>query len=554
MGVSEKVSTTMLWMVRATTVKFTNISNKLLSIKFVKQSNKFFKQNKMGVIACLILWIVINVTGFVICRQNVTNLKDDFYQKGIFATQSLTEKVGPFLLEKDILSLNVAIRDLAKKKNIAFAAILDHKNKVVAHTDPEMTNRPLTSIRNLRPIETIDNVFIETGEGGPDNLQLISFAKDVSFSKVKIGKVYYGMFLTELKNASSRFRMILLSVFLASTIILSAVLFLLGHISRAKAIKIRKELEGITNIGPYLLREKIAEGGMAELFLADYIREDGFRRTVAVKKVLPHLAENQDFINMFIREARLAALLRHPNVIQIIDYGKIKNVYFIAMEYIDGKNLAEIMAEIKGPIPVDLSVFLMLKISTGLHYSHAKIHHETGEPLNIVHRDISPQNIIISYQGEVKISDFGISKARSEPSFTQAGVIKGKLSYLSPEQALGQEVGRQADIYALGLVFYEILSGKKVYQFSDYIEAIRSIPEKEIPPLISVRPDIPDELNRIVMKCLKKDLKLRYQVARDIHDDLISLKNNLKIIYDVHHLENFMKKNCDKTKVSHKKK
>ena len=544
----------MIWMIRFTTVQFTNISNKLLGIKFVKQSNKFFKQNKRGIIVCLILWIVINVTGFFIYRLNVTNLKDDFYQQGIFATQSLTEKVGPSLLEKDILSLNVAIRDLANRKNIAFAAILDHKNKVVAHTDPEMINRPLTSIQNLRTIETIDNVFIETGKRGPDNIQLISFAKDVSFSKVKIGKVYYGMFLTGLNNAFSRFRMIFLSVFLASTIILSVVLFLMDRILRAKAIKIRKELEGVTNIGPYLLREKIAEGGMAELFLADYIREDGFRRIVAIKKVLPHLAENQDFIDMFIREARLAALLRHPNVIQIIDFGKIKNVYFIAMEYIDGKNLAEIMAQIKGPLSVDLSIFLMLKISTGLHYSHAKTNDETGEPLNIVHRDISPQNLIISYQGEVKISDFGISKARSEPSFTQAGVIKGKLSYLSPEQALGQEVGCQADIYALGLVFYEILSGKRVYRFSDNIEAIRSIPEKEIPPLVSVRPDIPDELNRIVMKCLKKDIKLRYQVAQDVHDDLMNLKNKLTIIYDTYHLGNFMKKIFDKTKVSHKKK
>jgi len=560
MGVNEKVSTTVLWMVQFATVKFTNISNKLLNIKFVKQShkffqhiNKFFKQNKKGIIVCLILWLSINVTGFFIYRQNVTNLKDDFYQKGMSTTQSLTERIGPSLLEKDILSLNVAIRGLANRKNIAFAAILDHKNKVVAYTGPNMIN-PFTSIKNLRPIETIDSVFIETGKGGSDNIQLISFSKDVSFSKVKIGKVYYGMFLTGLNNAFSRFKMIFLSMLLVSTIILSAVLFLMDRISRAKAIKIRKELEGITNIGPYLLREKIAEGGMAELFLADYIREDGFRRIVAVKKILLHLAENQDFINMFIREARLAALLRHPNVIQIIDFGKIKNVYYIAMEYIDGKNLAEIMAHIKEPLSVDLSIFLILQISAGLHYSHAKTNDETGEPLNIVHRDISPQNLIISYQGEVKIGDYGISKARSEPSFTQAGVIKGKLSYLSPEQALGQEVGRQADIYALGLIFYEILSGKRVYRFSDNIEAIRSIPEKEIPPLMSVKPYIPDELNRIVMKCLEKDLKLRYQSAQDLHDDLINLKSKLKIIYDAYHLGNFMKKNFDKTKVSYKKK
>ena len=539
MSVSEKVSTTMVWIARFTTMQFTNISKQLLSVKF-------FKQNRRTFIVCLILWMVINIPGFFIYRRNIVNLKDDFYQKGISATQILAKKVGPLLLEKDILSLNVIIRDIAKRKNIAFAAILDHKDKVVAYTNSEMINRPLTFIQNLRPFRTIDNVFIETGKGGPDNLQLINFSKDVLFSKVKIGKVYYGMFLTGLNNALSKFRTIFLSVFFASTIVLSAVLFLMDRISRAKAIKNQKESKSITNIGPYLLREKIAEGGMAELFLADYIREDGFRRTLAVKKILPHLAENKDFINMFIREARLAALLRHPNVIQILDFGKIKNVYFIAMEYIDGKNLAEIIAQIKEPLPVDLAIFLMLKITAGLHYSHTKKNDVTGEPLNIVHRDITPQNLLISYQGEVKITDFGISKARSEPSFTEAGVIKGKLSYLSPEQALGQEVTCQTDIYALGLVFYEMLSGTKVYQFSDNIDAIRSIPEKEIPPLLSVRPDIPDELNIIVMKCLEKNLKLRYQVVQDIHDDLMKLKSKLKIVYDVDHLANFMKMNFDK--------
>ena len=151
--------------------------------------------------------------------------------------------------------------------------------------------------------------------------------------------------------------------------------------------------------------------------------------------------------------------------------------------------------------------------------------------------------MLISFLGEVKIADFGISKARSEPSLTQAGVIKGKLSYLSPEQVLGQEVDHQADIYALGLVFYEILSYKKVYLFDNHIEAIRSIPKKEIPPLISLRPDIPDELNSIVMKCLEKDKKLRYQTTQEIHDDLMSLRNKLSITYDASNLADFMRKN-----------
>jgi eukaryotic-like serine/threonine-protein kinase len=302
----------------------------------------------------------------------------------------------------------------------------------------------------------------------------------------------------------------------------------------------------MTRIGPYLLTRKIAQGGMAELYLADYIREDGFRKTVAVKKVLPHLADNRDFIDMFIREARLAALLQHPNVVQIADFGKIQNAYFIAMEYVDGKNLAEIMGFIKKGLPVDMAVFLVLKISNGLYYSHTRKDDKTGIPLSIIHRDISPQNILISLNGEVKLSDFGISKATSEPSLTQAGVIKGKLSYLSPEQAMGQDVSHQIDIYALGLVFYEILSGRRLYRFANDIEAIRTIPKMTIPPIISTRPDIPAGLNDIVMKCLEKSTVKRYQTAQELNHDLSKLKNRMGVTYDASDLALFMRANFEK--------
>jgi len=539
MSVSEKVSTTMLWVKQFSTKTFSTISKKLFSIQFVKR-------NKKSIYICLISWLIINVGGFLICRNTATGLKNDFYQKGVSATQSLSVKTGSSLLGNDVLSLNVAIGEFAKKDNLVFAAILDHKNRVVAHSDPEMINRPLMSLQDLRQVKIIDGVFIETGKGGDDKKPLFSFSQDISYSGVKIGKAYFVMPSTELNHALSRSRMIFLSVLLISTLLVGMVLFFIDRIFRAKARKIREEVEGMVRIGPYLLTKKIAKGGMAELFIADYIREDGFRRTVAIKKILPHLSENQDFIKMFIREARLAALLQHPNIVQIVDFGKIQNAYLIAMEYIAGKNLGEIMAQLKEGLPVDLSIFLIMKICMGLTYSHARKDDRSGESLHIVHRDISPQNMLISFLGEVKIADFGISKARSEPSLTQAGVIKGKLSYLSPEQVMGQEVDHQADIYALGLVFYEILSYKKVYRFDNHIEAIRSIPKKEIPPLISLRPDIPDELNRIVMKCLEKDKKLRYQTVQEIHDDLISLRNKLNITYDASNLADFMRKNFGK--------
>jgi serine/threonine protein kinase len=151
--------------------------------------------------------------------------------------------------------------------------------------------------------------------------------------------------------------------------------------------------------------------------------------------------------------------------------------------------------------------------------------------------------MLISYQGEVKISDFGISKARSEPSFTQAGVIKGKLAYLSPEQALGESVDQRADIYALGLVFYETLTGKRVYKFSTDVEAIRMIPQMEIDPLINTLPDLPLEINRIVMKCLEKEKDLRYQNASAFYNDLVTCKKELNITFDTADLADFMRKN-----------
>jgi eukaryotic-like serine/threonine-protein kinase len=536
MSVSEKVSTTMLWVKQFSTKTFSAITKKLFSIQFINR-------NKKSILICLVSWLIVNLVVFFIYRNSTTGLKNDFYQKAIAATQSLSAKTGPSLLGKDVLSLNVAIGEFAKKENVVFVAILDHQNRVVAHSDPKMTNRPLMSLQDLKQIKIIDGVSVETGKAEDGNKPLFRFSQDISYSGVKIGKVYYVVSPTELIRALSRSRMIFLSVLFLSTILVAVILFIVDRIFREKARKIREEVEGMVKIGPYVLTKKIAKGGMAELFIADYIREDGFRRTVAIKKILPHLSENKDFIRMFIREARLAALLQHPNIVQIIDFGKIQNAYLIAMEYIPGRNLAEIMAHLKQGLPLDLSIFIIMKICMGLAYSHTRKDDRSSQPLRIVHRDISPQNMLISFLGEVKIADFGISKARSEPSLTQAGVIKGKLSYLSPEQVLGQEVDHQADIYALGLVFYEILTYKKVYRFDTHIDAIRSIPIQEIPPLISLRPDIPHELSRIVTKCLEKDKQLRYQSAQEIHDDLMRLRNKLNITCDASNLSDFMRKN-----------
>ncbi|QTA93426.1 protein kinase domain-containing protein [Desulfonema magnum] len=305
--------------------------------------------------------------------------------------------------------------------------------------------------------------------------------------------------------------------------------------------------EKLGGIGTYKLIRKIASGGMADLFLA--VNEKGeFRRTVIIKKVLPHLVENEQFIAMFKQEARLAASLYHPNIVQIIDFYEDQNA--IIMEYIRGKNLSEITDVVKTPFSVDQAVFVASQICKGLQHAHFKKHDEQRTWLNIVHRDIKPSNILISFNGEVKITDFGISKANSETMsgvMTMPGEVKGTLAYIAPEQLSEgvKHLDSRGDIYSFGLVFYEILSGKKLRHFIDEVTPIKVyklIIQNDIVPIIKLRSDIPRELNRIVMKCLESDKESRYQNTQKLNQDLDRLRKSLNMTYDASNLADFMKK------------
>ena len=541
MFVNEMATMTAVKVKEVTTSTFSRVVRGMQSVSKIK----FFERNRKIIGICLAILLVVNVAGYISYRFAVARTNDAFYRPGLSAAQNLAIKSGPAVLENDILALNVAVNELQMMRQFKFAAILDHKNNILAHTDPGMIDNVFESLQNDKPIDTTDGSTITAGMS-PDKTKVVSFFENIVFSEVEIGRVCVALSATELDQRLNRLRSFYLFGIVLTIVLLSIVLLGSDRWVRAKALKLKKEFESMQRIGPYLLQKKVARGGMAELYLADYVREDGFRRKVAVKRILPHLAGNTDFINMFTREARLAALLQHPNIVQIFDYGNIEHSYFIAMEYIDGKNLGEILSILKQGLSVDQAVFIISKISKGLDYSHSKKDDTTAEALNIVHRDISPQNMLISYQGEVKISDFGISKAKSEPSLTQAGVVKGKLAYLSPEQALGEQSDRRADIYALGLVFYETLTGKRVYSFKSDVEAIRSIPTMNIDPLSNVMPEIPAELNRIVMKCLEKNKGLRYQSASDLYRELAAFRKEHNITIDTSVLADFMRKNFKK--------
>lgn len=540
MLVSDIATMTVVKVKEVSTSAFTKFSRGMKSITKIG----FIDRNRKALAIGLVIWLVANIAGFFIYHFTVVRMNDALYQKGLSAAQNLATKSGPFVLEKDSLSLNVAVKELRTVKDLKFAVIMDHKNNILAHTDPDMTNQKLERMQNEKTIYTIDGISITTGFSA-DQTKLIGFFKTIIFSDVEIGRVGVVLSAAQLNQGLNRSRFFYLSAVILAIILLGVVFVWLDRRAKTKALKISQDIKSMQRIGPYILQRKVARGGMAELFLADYVRRDGFRRKVAVKRILPHLAGNKDFINMFTREARLAALLQHPNIVQIFDYGKIENAYFIAMEYIDGKNLGEILSAMNQGLTVEQTVFIILQICKGLDYSHTK-RDDKGKAFHIVHRDISPQNMLISYQGEVKISDFGISTARSEPSLTQAGVVKGKLAYLSPEQALGESINQQADIYALGLVFYETLTGKRVYKFSSDIEAIRTIPKKDIDPLIKSMPDLPEEVNRIVMKCLEKDKDSRYQDVSALYNDLLACKKELKFTFDTADLADFMSKRFKK--------
>jgi serine/threonine protein kinase len=279
------------------------------------------------------------------------------------------------------------------------------------------------------------------------------------------------------------------------------------------------------HFGKYFLVDKIGTGGMAELYLAKQTGLKGFEKVLAIKRILPHLTQDTEFINMFINEAKLAALLSHQNIVQIFDLGNVDGIYYIAMEYVMGKDLRTMLRkrkERKTRIPVELALTITSRMCSGLDYAHRKKDLSGGD-LNIVHRDVSPQNVLISYEGEVKIVDFGIAKAASSGSETKAGVLKGKLAYMSPEQAWGKTIDRRTDVFATGVVLYEMLTGERPFKATSDFDLLEKVREAKLDPPSKLNPEIYPELEVAVMKSLAKDPTDRYQTTSEMEMALETL-------------------------------
>jgi len=271
--------------------------------------------------------------------------------------------------------------------------------------------------------------------------------------------------------------------------------------------------------GPYLLLRQIATGGMAEIWVA---RRPPDARIVVIKRLLSNLRGDEEFLAMFRDEARLTARLEHPNVVQVFDHGEADGLHYIAMEYLGGLALSALMKKARsrvGGLRQEHVASLMAQAAAGLHAAHTATS-ETGAPLALVHRDISPQNLLVQFDGALKVVDFGIAKASEREAHTQAGIIKGKFAYMSPEQCRSQAVDGRSDVFALGIVLWEVLSGRRLFKKDTTYKTFDAVQNSEIPPVIQMVPGVWAELDEVCRRALERDLAARYPTAAAMQADL----------------------------------
>jgi len=296
----------------------------------------------------------------------------------------------------------------------------------------------------------------------------------------------------------------------------------------------------------YVLGRRIARGGMAEIYLGIAIGEAAFQKIVAVKRILPHYAQDREFIEMFRDEAHICKRLQHANIVQVYDFTEVDGSYALIMEHVDGADLRSLLSACetaKTRLSLPMALHIAACSARALHYAHTKADEITSEPLGIVHRDVSPQNILISYEGDVKITDFGIASAENKLTETKPGVVKGKYSYMSPEQVLAKPLDGRSDVFSLAVVLWESLAMKRLFAGMSEVESIRKVQNCEIPyDICELNPEVDKELRTIVMKGLAKDRKERYQTAAAFEKDLSRYLHSRYSEFTSRELGNFLKR------------
>ena len=280
--------------------------------------------------------------------------------------------------------------------------------------------------------------------------------------------------------------------------------------------------QGGEPFGKYRLTRRLATGGMAEIFLATLEGPGGFVKRCAIKRILPQYSRSQDFCQMLMQEAKVGASLAHPNVVQIYEFGSIGDHYYISLEYVDGASLHQIIrkaAEMKSALGVRIACHIGVHVAAALAYAHA-LTDENGRFLNLVHRDVTPGNILLSRTGQVKLADFGIVKLHGTDNQTRAGVIKGKFAYMSPEQISAQQLDRRSDIFSMGVVLYEVALGRRLFRRSDPAAELLAVSTAEVPRPTDIEPNFPPAFEAILLKALAKDRQDRYSSAEELQADL----------------------------------
>ncbi len=285
-----------------------------------------------------------------------------------------------------------------------------------------------------------------------------------------------------------------------------------------------QSLNGATPFGKYYLLDRIGVGGMAEVFLAVAMGPEGFQRRLVIKRMLPHLSRDRAFVKMFIDEAKLSGLLSHPNLVQIFEFGQIDESFFIAMEHVHGETLLAVkqkLGDMQRQAPVGATLAITRDVCRGLDYAHS-LEGPSGAPLGIVHRDISPSNLMLSFHGGVKILDFGIARITEElrETKTQAGTVKGKVSYMSPEQLRMEPVDGRSDVFSVGIVLHEMLTGRRLFKSHNEYGGARLVMEAPIAPPSTINPEVPPSVDPIVLRALERNKDARYATAGEMADDL----------------------------------
>jgi serine/threonine protein kinase len=272
-------------------------------------------------------------------------------------------------------------------------------------------------------------------------------------------------------------------------------------------------LDAGVQLGRYTIVRRIGSGGMAELYLARARGIGGFDKLFALKLVLPHVADDPDFVSMFLDEARLAATLDHANIVHVVDIGRVGDDHFYAMEYVHGLDLRTLSRGLSGPMPLEVALTIVLGVAAGLHHAHERCGHD-GRPLGIVHRDVSPSNVLVTYDGVVKLVDFGIARAEARSKATQAGVVKGKRGYMSPEQCRGDGVDRRSDVFGLGILLWELTVGQRLFAADSDYAVMSKIVFGMVPDPRQILPGYPAALAEIVMRALQRDAQGRPATAQ----------------------------------------